>query len=92
MGYIAYMKREFSTIRLIDPWFLYILILTSAISSFSLLGLVADERVVYRVAAKLLSNSLQVLKIGKELENKINWKLLFLSVSKIISTLLFCTS
>ncbi len=43
----SYMKREFSTIHLIDPWFLCILILTSAITSFSLLGLVADERVVY---------------------------------------------
>ena len=47
MGYIAYMKREFSTIRLIDPWFLYIFFLASAIPSFSLLGLVADERVVH---------------------------------------------
>jgi len=47
MGYFAYMKKEFSTIRLIDPWFLYILILTSAIPSFSLLGLVVDECVVY---------------------------------------------
>ena len=50
------------------------------------------QYVVCRGAAELLSNSLQVLKIGKELENKINWKLLFLLVSKIISTLLFCTS
>ena len=47
MGYIVYTKRKLSTIRSIDPWFLYILILTSAVSSFSLLGLVADERVVY---------------------------------------------
>ena len=47
MGYFAYMKKEFSTIRLIDPWFLYIVIVTSAIPSFSLLGLVTDERVVY---------------------------------------------
>ena len=46
-----------------------------------------EWRLARRGAAKLLSNSLQVLKIGKELENKINWKLLFLSVSKIISTL-----
>ena len=47
IGYFAYMKKQFSTIRLIDSWFLYILILTSAIPSFSLLGLVANERVVY---------------------------------------------
>ena len=53
---------------------------------------VFNREATVRGAAKLLSNSLQVLKIGKELENKINWKLLFLSVSKIISTLLFCTS
>jgi len=47
MGYLVYIKRELSTIRSIDPWFLYILILTPAISSFSLFGLVADERVVH---------------------------------------------
>ncbi len=47
MSYLVHVKKKTSAILTFEPWYLHILILTSAISSICLLGMIVDERLVH---------------------------------------------
>ena len=53
MSYLVHVKKKNSAILSFEPWYLHNLILTSAISSVCLLGLIVDERLIHHNSTML---------------------------------------
>jgi len=53
MSYLVHVKKKNSAILTFEPWYLHNLILTSAISSVCLLGLIVDERLIHHNSTML---------------------------------------